>query len=89
MKDIEEDFNILRNRLDVIHADHKKDLEFEVTSLAEKIDICVKKSYQIGDLLSQNKNLHAKVQEIEVKLQKFHQTLDGNFFINLLVIFIC
>ena len=80
MKDIEEDFNILRNRLDFINADHRKDLEFEVTSLAQKIDICVKKSYQIGALLNRSKNLCAKVQEIEVKLQKFHQALDGNFF---------
>lgn len=81
MKDIEEDFNILKKRLDFINADHVKDLEFEMTSIAKKIEIYFKKPYQSGvGLVSQNENLRGKVRDIEEKLQKFHQILDGNFF---------
>ncbi|XP_078312861.1 uncharacterized protein LOC144619287 [Crassostrea virginica] len=78
VKDIEEDFNILKKRLDFIDADHLKDLEFDMTSIEKKIEIYFKKSYKSANLLvSQNENLHGKVQDIEVKLQKFHQILDG------------
>nr|XP_022346069.1 uncharacterized protein LOC111138409 isoform X2 [Crassostrea virginica] len=77
VKDIEEDFNILKKRLDFINADHVKDLEFEMTSIAKKIEIYFKKPYQSGvGLVSQNENLRGKVRDIEEKLQKFHQILD-------------
>lgn len=80
VKDVENDLNILKERLKFINADPVKDLEFEITSIAEKMDMYFKKSYKNSFLGSQNRILHSKVDELEVKLQTFHQTLEGNFF---------
>lgn len=81
MKDLEEDFNILKKRLHFLNADCLMDLAFEMTSLEKKIEIYFKKLYERGDrLMIQNLICVENVQEIKVKLQHFHQTLDGNFF---------
>lgn len=80
MEDIEEDFKFLLFRLDFIAADRLKDLVFEMTSTAEKIDLFFKKPYESDDFDLQHETLRRKVSEVEAVLQKFHKKLDGNIF---------
>lgn len=78
VKKLAEYLDYLLRRLKKVAGDHIKDLEFEVTSIARKIEMFSKKPYQSGTLKEKTEALTEKVENINSKLEEYHNVLDGN-----------